>query len=54
MGIAIFATSQTGLFPIKPESLYVTLIAMILTLSQGLALSFLGSALWTRGVIFQN
>ena len=49
MGIAIFATTQTGLFPIKPGSLYVTLIAMILTLSQGLALSFLGSALWTRG-----
>ena len=54
MGIAIFATSQTGLFPIKPESLYVTLIAMILTLSQGLALSFLGSALWTRGGYFSK
>jgi hypothetical protein len=49
MGIAIFATSQTGLFPIKTSSLYVTLIAMVLTLSQGLAFSFLGSALWTRG-----
>ncbi len=54
MGIAIFATSQTGLFPIKPGSLYVTLIAMILTLSQGLALSFLGSALWTRGGYFSK
>jgi len=54
MGIAIFATSQSGLFPIKPESLYVTLIAMILTLSQGLALSFLGSALWTRGGYFSK
>jgi len=54
MGIAIFSTFSTGLFPIKINSLYVTLVGMILTLSQGIAISFLGSAIWTRGGIFSK
>ena len=54
MGIAIFATTQTGLFPIKPYSLYFIFVGMLLTLSQGLALSFMGSAIWTRGGIISK
>ena len=54
MGIAIFATTQTGLFPIKPHSLYFLFVGMLLTLSQGLALSFMGSAIWTRGGIISK
>jgi len=54
MAIAVFSTTQTGLFPIKPYSLYITFLGMILTLSQGLAISFLGSAVWTRGGYFSK
>lgn len=54
MGIAVMGASTSGLFPIKPHSLPTTLLAMILTMSQGLALSFFASALWTRGGAFSR
>ncbi|HIG04083.1 MAG TPA: hypothetical protein EYQ53_06880 [Candidatus Poseidoniales archaeon] len=38
--------------PLLYSSLPITIIAMILSLAQGLAFSFFGSALWTRGKIW--
>ena len=40
--------------PLKYTSLFTILIAMILTMSQGLAVSFFGSALWTRGGLYSK
>lgn len=55
LGMALgifFGESMSLSTPLLYSSLPITIIAMILSLAQGLAMSFFGSALWTRGKIW--
>jgi hypothetical protein len=53
MGMGTFIGPAVGIYtPLQYTSLPFIIIAMSITLAQGLALSFLGSALWSRGGIW--